>query len=794
MKDYSLYNKVNSILSANTIKEAEDIMLGRDGIHINSIDYYQELIASFNMKKETIIPKINNKIVFNIDSNKQEIWNIVFLGKILQEGAINFNEEEFNEALKDVMLLNIPNKTIDENVLEELRKSIRIIQKFKDSTMHNNDGESLKFKDGEECELIINNKEGSFSLEVNLPIRYIEGFNKGNIIPLEKDKNVERKTNDIVYPLLEALDYDPKKVLDFFYRVDPEILSLLLNKLDNDIKKLYQINHCFLIEFDENRKENIRKIIRMLDFDNLTKISSLQCFSNEYYSLIEKYGTRVLDLPKEHTHDLKTTIQLLDKYGLDFVLNLPADAFLNIDITVKLLDDNKDKHNEVKNIDFITEDEIKKIKEIISKIEQDYKEKYKLSNEIMSLKDCMAFYYDGEKEEPLNDYRNYIDHIVKDKYIFYYNLNRLLKKYDISLLKKLPSKDAFFNYESTVKFLDKYGDDVQYLPKEVFGEYCDFNFFESLVDNYNIDYKKIKLVDFFDSYAGRKLYADVIDESNIKEMLYNFNGKTAQFKRSNLEKILNKVDNDYSRLDEFPAALFDCDIQIFDELYKNYESIILKSIFGINNPKVISLLVYMRSVLDKYNSKLLNKDEEFIISLSGINNNILKDNNEYLDLLNSEIKKCDNRFKQIVNNYYLKSDEDKIKYVNRVNESSYVNYQNSIKNKFGKKINDELIRHLRNSISHFRFKVVSDNIIKLYDENDVGDVVYEKEFNIYNLFEFIHDVEKCLNKDLEDKDLIEICSNMGIDLANKVMVSELLHIMSINKEMKSLENEKSVKL
>ena len=804
MKDYSLYEKVNSILSSKTNKLAENILFGRDGIHINSNNYYQELITSFNMKKESIIPKVNNKIIFDID-NKEEIWNIIFLGKILQEKAVNFNNEEFNEAVKDVMLLNTPVKPVDENALEELRKSIRVIQKFKDSTMHNQNNDSYKFIDTEEeCKIVINNNGGKFPLEVSIPIRYIEGFNKGTIIPLREDKDIEYKTNDIAYPLLEALDYDPKKLANFFYRVEPEILSLLLDKCDNDVKKLYQLPTVF---FSHLRwfKANIKSAIKKYDFETLKNMPYSAGSSRDFWRILDKYGKDILYLPNYFFHRSDTLEKLIDKYGIELVKTLPEDAIYDFDSTVKIIEENKDKTNDIKNINFITEDEINKIKENINSIEKKYKNKYKVLNEKISLNDCMNFIYENYKFDgkyiPLKDDKNAIwwdtnvfDFRLKDEYETYYNFNKLLEKYDISLLKKLPSHHAFDNYEDTIKFLDKYGEDVQFIPKDAFGKYCDFEFFESLVNDYNLDYRKIVLTDYLE-YHSRKLYEEVMNKDNMKDMLYNFKGKTAEFKKDNLDKLLKIVDYDYSRLNEFPSELFECDTTILDELLKRYESNVMRSIFGINNPKVISLLIYMRSVFDKYDSKELSKDNKFINDLSSVDTKIIKDDNEYKELINEDIIKYDDKFKHVVNNYYWKDNNEKINYINKINEYSYINYQNNIKHDLGIKLNNELIRHLRNSVSHFRFKVIDDETIKLYDENENGNVVFDKNYNIYELLNFVHDIEKCLNNDIEEKELIEICSNMGLDKYNKVVISELLHIMSINKELNlNNEKEKSVKM
>jgi len=73
-----LYNKVKQIIEANSFYDAEQLLYGKEGIQINRTEYYQNIIANFIKKKETIIKKVNGKLFFDLN-NYNDIWNIIFI-------------------------------------------------------------------------------------------------------------------------------------------------------------------------------------------------------------------------------------------------------------------------------------------------------------------------------------------------------------------------------------------------------------------------------------------------------------------------------------------------------------------------------------------------------------------------------------------------------------------------------------------------------------------------------------------------------------------------------------------
>ncbi|MBQ2408479.1 MAG: hypothetical protein II309_03505, partial [Bacilli bacterium] len=55
------------------------------------------------------------------------------------------------------------------------------------------------------------------------------------------DKHIVLKNNDIIFPLLEEMNYDPKELESFFYNVDPRFMDYLLGYFNNDIKVIIDI-------------------------------------------------------------------------------------------------------------------------------------------------------------------------------------------------------------------------------------------------------------------------------------------------------------------------------------------------------------------------------------------------------------------------------------------------------------------------------------------------------------------------------------------------------------------------
>ena len=187
------------------------------------------------LNKEKIELNKNIKNELNL-SKKQELIN-------KKERIINL-ENKINqyfqdlEKVKELNKVNIKsNNYIDEfkyrEQLLELKKAILIMGKLRNSFEHQNDKLII------DQVVAIDNEKNKF--KISIPIEYLDGFNKGRIIVKENDKYIIEKTYSILYPLLKELDYDPQKITSFFYNLEPNYLSFLLEIFNYDIKQIYKL-------------------------------------------------------------------------------------------------------------------------------------------------------------------------------------------------------------------------------------------------------------------------------------------------------------------------------------------------------------------------------------------------------------------------------------------------------------------------------------------------------------------------------------------------------------------------
>ena len=146
-----------------------------------------------------------------------------------------FQKLEKSSELSKVKLLGIDgiNQSALEYEIKELKKAILVFQKIRDSFEHRNEN----FQIGKQIN--INNEKNYF--RVTISSDYIDGFNKGRIIVNEDDRELIEIVDSLTYPILEELDYDPKRLNSFFYNINPSVLSKLLAYCNNDIHELYKL-------------------------------------------------------------------------------------------------------------------------------------------------------------------------------------------------------------------------------------------------------------------------------------------------------------------------------------------------------------------------------------------------------------------------------------------------------------------------------------------------------------------------------------------------------------------------
>lgn len=354
--DKSMYDIVQEVLGATTKAEAESILYGSKGMLENSQAFYSSIVSRFIKKKDIVVPKVSGKICFQLDDHVKSIWDLVFISQFVQtqffdkykteiktleletdpaaviaqkqvirtttipkanigsamqayEASIDVKKHrlaELKDKFNNFSWIDIDCSTLSQmdvialnNHLIELKKALLIIHRFRNTFEHNEGVLSIS-------DIIsINNDK----LEVRIPAEYLDGYTKGRIIVRDEDVGLIRKTNDIVYPILEKYDFDPRKIESFFYNVEPSRLSDLLEICNNDIEQLYRVP----VDYFNTRAVNYNYVPLLKELRSL--LTDSEFYSVDYISCFfggEKYLKFVIEAIKK----IKVNKSIINKFEI----------------------------------------------------------------------------------------------------------------------------------------------------------------------------------------------------------------------------------------------------------------------------------------------------------------------------------------------------------------------------------------------------------------------------------------------------------------------------------------------
>ena len=549
----NLYDVVKDVINCKTIDEANNRLFGVDGITINSQEYYQNIVSNFIKKKEYVIRKSGNNLVFDL-KNYNDMWNIIFLGEYIKENDLLYKEynmllEEINKINYELLLIKDKHKSASSK-----DEHLRINEEYKEKELELKDKLSLKDNYKETIEVFYNidwvklensNDEfekqeavktlkqainivhklrnniqhGSSDLDgnikidneqfnVSIPIDYIDGFNKGRIIANDEDKVIVEKTNTIASPLLESLGYDVKKVKSFFYNTSPVTLDILLEALNYDYDKLFKLSKN-AFKFPIITKE----LLANYGIDDINKIS---------YNMYDKFDQ---------------TRKLLEKYNIDEVSKFPDYAFEDADKTIKLIEKNGiDNINKIPYYMFLS-------KELLERIER---------------------YCSSARESDYVKYYGFVaDSIIKEKRIMFtsasYYTRLLIAKYGISYEEAKELPDHVFNYAiDTMKLLENFSmNEICKLPPAMFRYYESLKY---LIEKYGLeDVAKLPYLEGSYPYIGPRTCRKLIDGTikflrvaDIKEIsklpneaFINYNGTKLLLEKYSVDQLKDLPDNSF---------------------------------------------------------------------------------------------------------------------------------------------------------------------------------------------------------------------------------------------------------
>jgi len=703
----------------------------------------QESISRTDKEKEKT--ELKNSLIYT----GKKIRELNDQKKNLFEFIKNYEQKlPFKKNVKFTNDVNVDKEKISDE-LEKLKQAIVCIHNFRNSFAHNTEGRVQIDDDN----FVINNFKDGFKLSI--PIKYIDGFNKGRIIVSEEDQEIVEKTNAMAAPILEALDYDVKKVESFFYNVDPCYLNYLLEKVNYDYNKLYSLSYNVF-----TYPESTKKLINYgLDIFYISKLPDFAFIDyDETVKLIEE-KIDVTQLPYSAFEYCDNTLKLKEA-GID-ITKLPNSAFIRCDNTLKLKEAGIDI-TKLPNSAFIRCDNTLKLKEAqidVTKLPNAafvyYNRTLKLIEaqidvtKLKELKDVAFVYYDNTiklieaqidvTELPEVAFK-YCDNTIKlieaqidvtklADYAFIRCDNTLKLIEEQIDVTQLPNS-AFIRCDNTLKLIEEQIDVTQ-LPDFAF-KYCDNTI--KLIEA-QIDVTKLPNAAFVYYDNTLKLKEAQIDVTKLPDKINKIYENYMNIR--NLKFLLEKVNYNYEQLDTFPIEFFTCDINLLDEMLKNYNLNVAKSILGLDNPKLIATVLYANKVLASYDKK--NVDTSIVGADS-------------LGLIAQFIDNYDS-YRTFINNQANLSLED-IKHQLRLNE--FDRTQN-------------FIRCLRNAFEHFRVKPARDNDgniledkIYIYDEENTGENNFNMVVDIKVLIELLKKLEDQIIKinvdsqeNIDDNEIIQ---------------------------------------
>lgn len=198
-----------------------------------------------------------------------------------------------------VKLINSDDKIEQLREIDILKQAVNIIHKIRNSLEHDN----------LDIDKVIELDNDNF--KISIPIEYLDGFNKGRIIANNEDRIIVERTNSITLPLLSELNCNINSLQSIFYNIEPEFLSLLLEKYDYNVKDIYRLSRGVL-ENNQKTKELLNKGVSI--------------------EVIEKIPYIIAD-PFTSVQDIVKMIEYLKEENLlDKVNEINPFAFRNVDI------------------------------------------------------------------------------------------------------------------------------------------------------------------------------------------------------------------------------------------------------------------------------------------------------------------------------------------------------------------------------------------------------------------------------------------------------------------------------
>lgn len=703
-------------------KKREEILKCKNGFfNLDSFPYSIEFEQNVSMKEESL------KMIKESIKAIHILRNVVEHGKVENHSDIvidnygvqvsipttyldGFNKGKIIAREKDRVIVQKTNETIYP-ILEQFDYDVKKIESF----FYNVEPSQLSF-----LLKICNNKTENlyrlpFSIfyksnNINKIITTLLKLNKSNILQDEDYKllnSIKCEINNMFTDTLITLLHSNKKLK--FNSEELVVMSEVLTKFDlkifknqTDIEKATLIISNFL-----NLKNKFSNDLSLINLEELPyKMFEMS------YEKSSMYLQNIITLKKI----INTAEKDLErKLGLNFRLRI----FIKDDNLLPYLSDiidiitNIDKYASGKNPFLYLSQLLFDISDRqILRMNEHYPYRFRSIDE------------DERKmiEQTIDKYKNNcdIDRDLRMDYIINYkpeNKSNINREKTISIVKELRNKNISFTDFLKAKSIN---DKEWFLISEIRLYEEELYYLIDKTNDYSISLDLIMKLK--QNIQNNTIQDDGIIYDRNQSELYSIKVKT-NFK-NNIDKLLSK----YSPEDmlKFPSEILYSDGIVFDTLFINYNENLCKSIFGVENPKIIGVLLYANSVFSQYQKEDL---ESLDIDFNAVIHNCFNDTYKFrYNITDIPITQ-----ESYLSQFLLDEDEHR----------DYQSIKSNIMNKF------------RNSFAHFRFKQVRD---------EKGNIVPDKIY-LYDKYEEVN--SNNFNIIIDLKDLVELTRQIEIGLSKK---------------------------
>lgn len=232
-----------------------------------------------------------------------------------------------------------------------------------------------------------------------------------------------------------------------------------------------------------------------------------------------------------------------------------------------------------------------------------------------------------------------------------------------------------------------------------------------------------------------------------------------------IKLIMERIGYNYDIFKKLPKEIFTCDDVLVDQMLNDFTDVsiaIQKSVFGINDDKIISLVAYVNSLFNVINPDFFKKKE-----IDAHCFNLKEIRGVKKEIIDAASQKIFDVLKNLDKIFYKYSFTDYIKPYNIDAMSSqdlisvFVKWESYIKNAIFLNelysnlldLNSSLLHSSRNASAHFRFEYIAPNVIKMNDSekkyiiDEFGKIekidicTFEADVECSEFFDFVSSVQ-----------------------------------------------------